>query len=78
MDFINCPESKMLKLKIKIVTFRKLAVLPSSGEWRGRREEYLLCWERLPLSKEPNRVGVPPFSPSIHLRTEAEPASETL
>jgi hypothetical protein len=30
------------------------------------------------LSKVPNRVGVLAFSPSIHLRTEAEPASERL
>jgi hypothetical protein len=26
----------------------------------------------------PNRIGALLFSPSIHLRTEAEPASETL
>jgi hypothetical protein len=42
MDFIYRPKSKILKLKIKITKFRKLAVLPSSGEWRGRREEHLL------------------------------------
>jgi hypothetical protein len=37
MDFIRRPESKILKiLKIKITTFRKLALLLSSGEWRGR------------------------------------------
>jgi hypothetical protein len=41
MDFINRPKSEILKniKKIKITTFRKLALLPSSGEWRGRREE---------------------------------------
>jgi hypothetical protein len=39
MDFIHCPKSKILKiLKIKITTFRKLALLPSSGEWRGRND----------------------------------------
>jgi hypothetical protein len=26
------------------MTFRKLALLPSSGEWRGRREGHLLSW----------------------------------
>jgi hypothetical protein len=31
MDFIHRPKSKILKLKIKITTFRKLALLPSSG-----------------------------------------------
>jgi hypothetical protein len=37
MDFIHRPKSKVLKiLKIKITTFRKLALLPSSGEWRGK------------------------------------------
>jgi hypothetical protein len=40
MDFIHRPKNKILKiLKIKITTFRKLALLPSSGEWRRRREE---------------------------------------
>jgi hypothetical protein len=29
---------------MKITTFRKLALLPSSGDWRGRREEHLFCW----------------------------------
>jgi hypothetical protein len=62
-------EENIKKLKIKITTFRKLALLPSSGEWRGRREPTLLG----PL----DRV-VLLFSPSIHLRTEAQPASETL
>jgi hypothetical protein len=33
---------------------------------------------RLDLSKGPNRIGVLLFSPSIDLRTEAEPASEKL
>jgi hypothetical protein len=51
--------------------FRKLALLPSSGECRGKKEEPT-------LSKEPNRVGVLLFSPSIDLRMEAEPFSETL
>jgi hypothetical protein len=37
-------ELNIKKLKIKIATFRDLAVLPSSGEWRGRREEHLLSW----------------------------------
>jgi hypothetical protein len=33
MDFIHRPKSKILKtLKIKITTFRKLALLPSSGD----------------------------------------------
>jgi hypothetical protein len=36
MDFIHRPRSKILK--IKIATFRKLALLPSSGEWRGKEE----------------------------------------
>jgi hypothetical protein len=31
MDFIHRPKSKILK--IKIMTFRKLALLPSSDEW---------------------------------------------
>jgi hypothetical protein len=45
MDFTHRSKSKILKkLKIKITTFRKLALLPSSGEWRGRREEHLLSW----------------------------------
>jgi hypothetical protein len=44
MDFIHHPKSKILKiLKIKITTFRKLALLPSSGEWRARREEHVFC-----------------------------------
>jgi hypothetical protein len=30
------------------------------------------------LGKGPNRVGVLFFFPSIHLKTEGEPASETL
>jgi hypothetical protein len=31
--------------------FRKLALLPSSGEWRGRREEHVLsvCFSLLPI-----------------------------
>jgi hypothetical protein len=61
--------------------FRKLALLPSSGEWRGRREGHIFCWASisgLALSEGPNREGVLLFSPSLHLRTEAEPASETL
>jgi hypothetical protein len=41
MDFIHRPKSKILK--IKIIAFRKLALLPSSGEWWGRRQEHLLC-----------------------------------
>jgi hypothetical protein len=45
VDFIHRPKSKILKiLKIKITTLRKLALLPSSSEWRGRREEHLLRW----------------------------------
>jgi hypothetical protein len=55
MDFIHRPKSKILK--IKITTFRKLALLPSSGEWRGRREEDLLGW--------PVRQSWPP-SPTVH------------
>jgi hypothetical protein len=35
-------------------------------------------WWRLALSKGPKRIRVLLFSPSIHLSTEAEPASETL
>jgi hypothetical protein len=43
MDFIHRPKSKILKiLKIKIMAFWKLALLLSSGEWRGRREDHLL------------------------------------
>jgi hypothetical protein len=38
---------------------------------------YIQGW-RLALSKGPNRVGVLLFSPSIYLKTEAEPGSETL
>jgi hypothetical protein len=39
MDFINRPKSKILKiLKIKTTTFRKLVLLPSSGEWRGEEK----------------------------------------
>jgi hypothetical protein len=47
MDFIHRPKGKILKikkLKIEIPTFRKVALLPSSGEWRGRREGHLLRW----------------------------------
>jgi hypothetical protein len=47
MDFIHRSKSKILKLKIKkikITTFRKLDLLPSSSEWRWRREEHLLNW----------------------------------
>jgi hypothetical protein len=36
MDFIHRPKSKILK--IKITTFRELALLPSSGEWRGEEK----------------------------------------
>jgi hypothetical protein len=72
MDFIHRPKSKILKIKnlleIKITTFRKLALLPRSSEWRGKREEHVVHLEQ---------VGVL-VSPSIHLRKEAEPASETL
>jgi hypothetical protein len=32
-------EGKIKFLKIKIM-FQKLALLPSSGEWRGRREDW--------------------------------------
>jgi hypothetical protein len=35
-DFIHHPKSKILKIKIK--AFRKLALLPSSGEWRGEEK----------------------------------------
>jgi hypothetical protein len=63
IDLIHHPKSKILKnikkFKIKTTSFRKLALLPSPGEWRGRR------------------VGVLFFFPSIHLKKEAEPASET-
>jgi hypothetical protein len=31
MDFIRHPKTKILKIKFKITTFRKLALLPSSG-----------------------------------------------
>jgi hypothetical protein len=81
MDFIHRPKSKILK--IKITTFRKLALLLSSGEWRGEEKNTYSVgpvrqsWPPS-LSKGPNRIGVLLFSPSIHLRTEAEPASETL
>jgi hypothetical protein len=48
MDLIHCLKRKILNIlkKIKITTFWKLALLPSSGEWRGRKEEHLLCWAR--------------------------------
>jgi hypothetical protein len=39
MEFIHRPKSEILKLKIKITAFRKLALLPSSGEWGEGREE---------------------------------------
>jgi hypothetical protein len=55
MYFIHRLNGKILK--IKIMTFRKLALLPSSGEWRGEEKNTFLL-------------------PSIHLRTEAESASE--
>jgi hypothetical protein len=39
MDFIHRPKSKILKiLKIKITTFRKRALLLSSGEWSGEEK----------------------------------------
>jgi hypothetical protein len=78
MDFIHRPKSEKLKiLKIKITTIRKMALLPSSGQWRGKEKNTYSAW-RLALSDGPNRVGVLLFSPSIYLRTEAEPASEWL
>jgi hypothetical protein len=61
MDFIHRPRSKILKYhKLKFTRFRKLALLPSSGEWRGRREEQLLC-----LSGQTEEVFLsspPPFT----------------
>jgi hypothetical protein len=53
------------------VVLKSQCLLPSSGEWS-------LQWWRPALSKGPNRVGVLLYSPSVHLRTEAEPASETV
>jgi hypothetical protein len=51
MDFIHRPKSKILKnikkFKIKTTSFRKLALLPCSGEWRGRTEEHLLSYNIL-------------------------------
>jgi hypothetical protein len=45
MDFIHRPKSKILKiLKNQNHKFQKLALLLCPGEWRGRREEHLLCW----------------------------------
>jgi hypothetical protein len=71
MDFIHRPKSKILK--IKITTFRKLTLLPSSGEWRRRRGEHLLSWApQTDLASITDVMGIS----SIHLRTEAEPASE--
>jgi hypothetical protein len=73
LDFFHRLKKKITT--IKITTFRKLVLLPSSGEKRGKRgTPTLLCplrrisqpqsldlWLRLALSKGPNRVGVPPF-----------------
>jgi hypothetical protein len=28
--------------------FQKLALLPSSGEWRGEREKRIFCWAPWP------------------------------
>jgi hypothetical protein len=74
-DFGRCPSSGILKN----TTFRKLDLLPSSGEGVetptlfGRLERANLShW--LALSNGPNRVGV---SPS-HLRKETNSVFETL
>jgi hypothetical protein len=60
MDFIHRPKSQ--QLKIEITTVRKLALLPSSGQWRGRREE----------------LTSPSLVPLHSPEEGAEPASETL
>jgi hypothetical protein len=61
LDFFHRPKNKITG--IKITMFRKLVLLPSSGDMRGEgRNTYSVGSRlRLALSKGPNRVGVPPF-----------------
>jgi hypothetical protein len=81
MDFIHRPKGKILKSQRLGIGF---CFRPQVLEGEKRRTPVLLGplemgqWWRLALYKGPNRIGVLNFSPSIHLRTEAEPASETL
>jgi hypothetical protein len=82
MDFILRPKSKILKILRNLNHNVSEATCASVLRWmerKKRRTPILLgpCW-RLALSKGPNRVAVLLFFLSIHLRTEAEPASETL
>jgi hypothetical protein len=73
MDFIHRPKSKILK-KIKKLKSQRFGswfcFRPQvNGEGEGKNTYFVG-----PL----DRGGVLLFSTSIHLRTEAEPASETL
>jgi hypothetical protein len=73
MDFIHRPKSKILKI-LKNLN-HKVSEAGSASVLRGMDVEK----RRAPtLSQGPNRIAVLLFSPSIPLRTEAEPASETL
>jgi hypothetical protein len=86
MDFIHRPKSKNIK-KLKNQNHNvSEAGSASVLRWvEGEKGKHLLCWTRQtdPASitgqlMSANRTGVLLFSPSIHLRTEAEPASEML
>jgi hypothetical protein len=74
MDFIESPKSKELKSRRfgSWLCFRPQ--VNGGGEDKNTPSHR---WWRLALSKGPNWVGVLLFSHSIHLRTEAEPATET-
>jgi hypothetical protein len=68
MDFIHRPKSKILNILNKLKSQR-------FGSW--------LCFHPqvngpVVEANGPNIIGVLLFCPSIHLRTEAESASETL
>jgi hypothetical protein len=62
LDFFHRPKNKITT--IKITTFRKLVLLPSSGKrWGVEWNTYSVG--SLALSKGPNRVGVPLFPPPL-------------
>jgi hypothetical protein len=88
MDFIYRPKSKILKTLKNIKNLKSrlfeswLYFRPQVNGVGEEKNIYsvgpsITGW-RLALSKGPNRIGVLLFSPSIHLKVEAEPASETL
>jgi hypothetical protein len=72
MDFIHRPKSKILKNIKELKSQRFGSWLCFRPQLNGGGEE------KNTYSSGPNRVVVILFSPFIHLRTEAEPASEML